>query len=255
MTSLPQISATLGPCMRTKKNINTPCIAQLHNKMHLNNLVSKPTFSPLVLVEHEKNSIGDLRKQCKQEKWKAWCSDDGSCGVVPEFLPPPSYKEIIIEFYKALNTKDTETLEQLLSPNECSYEDYVLYGRVEGKEGIMNFFENAMDAMGSNIHIVVDEIKENNHQTATVFWHLEWEETKIPFTNGCRFFTFEEVEGRICISKITGMEELPVKPGELMLKLLKAIRMLFDKYPLPTKAILESHASDGMHFDLFGRKR
>ncbi|CAL0319477.1 unnamed protein product [Lupinus luteus] len=255
MASLPQISATSGACMRKNKNINTPCIAQLHNKRHLNDLVSKPTFSPLVLLGHEKKSIRDLRKQCKQEKWKAWCSDDGSCGVVPEFLPPPSYKQIIIDFYEALNTKDTHTLKQLLSPNDCLYQDLVLYGRVEGKEGIMKFFENVMDAMGSNIHIVVDEIKENNNHTATVFWHLEWEQTKIPFTNGCRFFTFEEVEGKICIRKITGMEELPVKPGELVLKLLKAIRMLFDKYPLPTKAILESHVSDGMQFDLFGRKR
>lgn len=127
MSSLPQISATLGACTNTNKNINTPCIA------HFTNLVAKPKFSQLPLVGQNK-PIRDFRKQCQKEKWKAWCSDDGSCGVVPEFLPPPSIMEIIQDFYKAFNAKDTQTLEQLLSPHHCVYEDFLYYGSVEGKE-------------------------------------------------------------------------------------------------------------------------
>ncbi|KAL5070613.1 hypothetical protein RYX36_021500, partial [Vicia faba] len=59
-----------------------------------------------------------------------------------------------------------------------------------------------------------------------------WKDKKLPFTSGYRFFTFEEVEGKLLISKITGMEEFPLKPGELVLKLLKGIGNILDNYPL-----------------------
>ncbi|XP_058749562.1 uncharacterized protein LOC131622539 [Vicia villosa] len=247
-----QISFPLEP--RTSSNKNTtktrPCIAQLYNKKtHFINLVSKPTFLP------------NLRKNCSIEKWKARASDNESSDVSPEFLPAsPSPVHIVHEFYEAFNKKDTETLKQLLSP-KCVYQDLLFYTAYEGQESIIHFLQSAMDAMGPNIHVFVEDVKETNHVMVTVFMHLVWKEKKLPFTSGCRFFTFEEVKGKYFISKITGMEEFPLKPGEFVLKLLKGIGNILDNYPLAAGAMLDSHASrqDGasdkhFDFDFFGPK-
>ncbi|WJX40373.1 hypothetical protein P8452_27854 [Trifolium repens] len=250
MTSLTQsqISFRLEACTSSNKNITNkrPCIARLYNKTHFVNLVAKPTLLP------------NLRKKCSIDKWKARASGDGSSGVPPEFLPNPSPIHIVHEFYKAFNKKDTETLKQLLSPN-CVYQDLLFYTAYEGQENIISFWQSVMDAMGPNIHVFVEDVKEsNNVMMVTAFMHLEWKDKKLPFTNGCRFFTFEEVEGKWLISKITCVEEFPLKPGELVLKLLKGIGKILDSYPLAAAAMLDSHASkDGgtdMHFDIYGRK-
>ncbi|PNX79427.1 nuclear transport factor 2 family protein, partial [Trifolium pratense] len=202
-----QISFPLEACTSSNKNNNKrPCIARLYgNKTHFINLVAKPTLLP------------NLRKKCSIDKWKARGSDDGSCGVAPEFLPNPSAVHIVHEFYEAFNKKDTETLKQLLSPN-CVYQDLLFYTAYEGQESIISFWESVMNAMGPNIHVFVEDVKEsNNVMMVTAFMHLEWKDKKLPFTNGCRFFTFEEVEGKMLISKITSVEEFPLKPGELVL--------------------------------------
>ncbi|MCI00487.1 hypothetical protein A2U01_0021506 [Trifolium medium] len=119
-----QISFPLEVCKSSYKNTTNkrPCVAQLYgNKTHFINLVAKPILLP------------NLRKKCSIDKWKAHGSDDGSCGVSPEFLPNPSPVHIVHEFYEAFNKKDTETLKQLLSPN-CVYQDLLFYTAYEGQE-------------------------------------------------------------------------------------------------------------------------
>ncbi|CAL5204003.1 unnamed protein product [Lathyrus oleraceus] len=247
-----QISFPLESLTSSNKNTSKtrPCIARLYNKRtHFINLVSKPT------------SLPNLSNNCSIEKWKARDSGDESGEVSPEFLPSsPSPVHIVHEFYEAFNKKDTETLKLLLSP-ECVYQDLLFYSAYEGQESIIHFWQSVMDAMGPNIHVFVEDVKETNHVMVTVFMHLVWKDKKLPFTSGCRFFTFEEVEGKLLISKITGMEEFPLKPGELVLKLLKGIGNILDNYPLAAGAMLDSHASqqDGgsdthFDFDFFGRK-
>lgn len=247
-----QISFRLEACNSSNKNTTNstrPCIARLcNNKTHFINLVAKPTLLP------------NLKRPLKVEKWKVRSSDDGSGSVAPEFLPEsPSPVHLVHEFYEAFNKKDTETLKQLLSPN-CVYQDLLFYTAYEGQESIIKFWQSVMDAMGPNIHVFVEDTKESNHVMVTAFMHLVWKDKKLPFTNGCRFFTFEEVEGKFLISKITCMEEFPLKPGELVLKLLKGIGQILDSYPLAAAAMLDSHASknggNDMHldFDIFGRK-
>ncbi|KAK8510605.1 hypothetical protein V6N12_055532 [Hibiscus sabdariffa] len=45
--------------------------------------------------------------------------------------------------------------------------------------------------------------------------------------------------------KITGVEEFPVKPGDLVLKLLKAISTVFDNFPFAADQLLSR--SEGTH--------
>ncbi|KAF7816737.1 Protein MKS1 [Senna tora] len=243
--SLSQNSACLSS--KTNKNFNAQL---LYNKRPFSNLVvanlqhRKPRFRPFVLEAQKKQT------EEKKEKWKARGSDDGSCGVVPEFLPHPTVEETVLEFYDAFKAGDTNKLEQLVSPH-CLYQDLVFYGPHEGREDVINFLQSARDAMGKNIHLVLEQVAETDHLKATVHWHLQWRDKKIPFTHGCRYFTLERVQGRLLIRQITGVEELPLRPSELSLKLLKMAGNLFDSYPLAADMMLSAYGSsdEGKHED------
>ncbi|KAH1112947.1 hypothetical protein GLYMA_04G239600v4 [Glycine max] len=261
MASLPQMSTTLGACMSSNKTINPrPCIAQLNNNNNnkrstpfsnliANHQIVNGTLFPFALVGQKKPII-ELWKQCQNEKWKA------RAGKNPEFLPHSDVESVVKEFYDAFNKKDIEKLKQLVS-DDCEYQDYLFYNPYKGKEQIIEFWQEVMDALGPNIKIAVgkgdirveedvrvEDVKESKPM-ATVFWHLEWgdDKNKLPFTKGCRFFWFtEDKEGRLIISKVTGLEELPLKPGEIVLNMLKAIRTFLDSYPPMAKALLNSPA-------------
>lgn len=141
MASLPQISIPLGICS-TSSNKNTtktqPCIFPqlLYKNTHFTtNLFANPTSSfPLI-----------RKQQCQNgSKWKARGSsnDDGSCGSVngSEFLSrDPSPVDIVDCFYKAFNEKDTERLEQLISP-KCLYQDLLFYSPYENQEVSFIYF-------------------------------------------------------------------------------------------------------------------
>ncbi|CAB4319661.1 unnamed protein product [Prunus armeniaca] len=172
-------------------------------------------------------------------------NDDGSCGIAP--LPlPPSVLEAVQDFYKAINAKDIQALEQLLA-DDCHYQDLVFYVPFVGKEAIVHFLSKVMDAMGFNIHFVIDAATEGGNLTASVIWHLEWKDKEIPFATGCTFFEYEQVEGELFLRKATGMEELPFKPGDLVLKLLKSASTFFDLYPMAAEALLLKSHGSGPH--------
>ncbi|KAJ7959251.1 putative Nuclear transport factor 2 family protein [Quillaja saponaria] len=255
--------------LSSRKNFNPFCVTQICNRRHFNNSVThyhkqfKPTFFPFfpLTLERQKHTT-DIGKQLRNDDhWKTWCSDDGSCGISPLPLPPPtSVQDVILEFYNAINTKDTEKFDQILS-DDCVHQDLIFYTPFQGKENVKNFLCKVMDALGPNIHIAMESVNEGENFTASVFWHLEWKAMKIPFTKGCRFFECEEAQGKIFIRKIIGVEELLVKPDDLILKLLKAVRTVLDRYPLAAQALLKSYTSkDGAHegleshFDLFSTK-
>ncbi|KAK4273926.1 hypothetical protein QN277_017227 [Acacia crassicarpa] len=246
MASLAQNSALL---VNSNKNLQ-PQI--LNKKTHSENLAAKfhgrkPTFVALA-----------LGRRTKREKWKARCSDDGSCGIVPEFLPHPTLEETVQDFYVALHESNNQRLQELLAP-QCVYLDLIFYGPYEGREEVINFLQAAREAMGKNIRIFIEDIKSED-LTVAVRLHLRWNGFKIPFTSGFRYFTFEKDGGRPVISKITGVEDLPVKPAELSLKLLKGIGVLFDRYPLAAEMMLKAYGAEegkhaDVHFDLHGHKR
>ena len=66
--------------------------------------------------------------------WRVWGIDDGSCGMAPYMPPPPpSASDTVLEFHTAINKRDVEKLDKLLSP-DCEYEDLIFYIPFEGKE-------------------------------------------------------------------------------------------------------------------------
>lgn len=68
--------------------------------------------------------------------WRARGIDDGSCGIPPYVPPPPpSASDVARKFYEAINTRDDERLNELLSDN-CHYEDLIFYIPFQGKEVI-----------------------------------------------------------------------------------------------------------------------
>ncbi|XP_047178663.1 uncharacterized protein LOC124845590 [Vigna umbellata] len=238
MASLPQMSVTLGTCISSKIKMSDGrlYIAQINNMKKSNCL--KAALFPLTLVGEKRPKIG-LRKQ-PSEKWKVGVGESG------ELVPRSVIESAVKDFHRAFNDKNMEEMQELIS-DDCEYQDYLFYSPYKGQENVMKFLESVMEAMGPNIKIAVRDINvEDVHVTkeaklmATVFWHLEWgkEKKKLPFSKGCRFFWFKEVEGRLVISKITGLEELPIKPGELVLNALKAISTFLDSYPPMASALL-----------------
>lgn len=241
-------------CLNSKNSFSTFSVSQPRNARQYSNIVTnqhssnhRPTCCQL--SSGGKKHLISIFPLSKVDPWRQWCSDDGSCGIAPFSPQIPSALDLVDEFYKAINVDDTETLDEKLDQilsDDCEYQDLFFYIPFKGKQGIKNFLRNVKDAMGSHIHIVVDSVKEGENYTAAVFWHLGWKDREIPFSTGCRFFECEEVGGKLLIRKIIGMEEFPVKPGDLLLKFLKAISSILDRYPKLAEGLLQVK-SEGTH--------
>ncbi|BFG40671.1 uncharacterized protein Pyn_35249 [Prunus yedoensis var. nudiflora] len=246
MASLTQYS--VGACLTPNKSFNLNTLFSvfpqaLNATSHIRNQKTQLSLSGKKLQQKLISNI--VGRNCKYEKWRVFGSDDGSCGIAP--LPlPPSVLEAVQDFYKAINAKDIQALEQLLA-DDCQYQDLVFYVPFLGKEATVQFLKKVMDAMGSNVHFVIDAATEGGNLTASVIWHLEWKEKEIPFATGCTFFEYAQVEGELFLRKATGMEELPFKPGDLVLKLLKSASTFFDLYPMAAEALLLKSHGSGPH--------
>lgn len=124
MASLPQMSATLGTCISWKIKMSDarPCIAQIHKKKK--NSCLKGALFPLTLVEEKKPKIG-LRKE-RSEKWKVGAGESG------ELVARSVIESIVKDFHRALNDKNMEELQQLIS-DDCEYQDYLFYSPYKGQ--------------------------------------------------------------------------------------------------------------------------
>ncbi|RWR89463.1 putative Nuclear transport factor 2 family protein [Cinnamomum micranthum f. kanehirae] len=178
--------------------------------------------------------------------WRVRCQD-WSCGI-----PPPQYPLSTIEtikiFYSSINDKPPEQLEVQLGSvltQNCEFNDLVFYLPFQGKEGVIKFLKQLKDAMGKNVKLITESITEGEGYSATVTWHLAWDGHQLPFTSGCYFFQCEKDGEKLLIKSIRGLEELPLKPGEFAMKLLKTAVTLFDQFPIPAERILEFLNKDG----------
>ncbi|XVF67310.1 hypothetical protein PTKIN_Ptkin10aG0110600 [Pterospermum kingtungense] len=231
----------LGSCLGQTMNLKSLFLVQVQpgNARHSINLFTKQANS-VTTISH----YCDYGSKSKEDQWKVLCSnDDGSCGIPPQYWSTPSVLDLVRDFYSAINVKDTQKLDQLLS-DDCVFQDLIFYIPFGGKQSTINFLQEIMEAMGQNVHFVIDSLMEGE-KTASVIWHLEWKGKEIPFTTGCNFFECQHVDGKFIISKITGVEEFPVKPGDLVLKLLKAVSSVFDSFPFAAEQLLTR--SQGTH--------
>ncbi|XP_042496230.1 uncharacterized protein LOC122075310 [Macadamia integrifolia] len=152
-------------------------------------------------------------------------------------LTPLTPLETIGQFYSCINSKDLKELSELIS-NDCFLEDYSFIKAFEGKEEVMCFFEQLMESTGSNVKFSIERICEGDKLTVWTTWHLEWKEKQIPFTRGCSFYECTENEQRLMIKKARVMIESPIKPGALVLTLLKMVTRIFDEFPTTTEKFL-----------------
>ncbi|PON97801.1 Polyketide cyclase SnoaL-like domain containing protein [Trema orientale] len=147
---------------------------------------------------------------------------------------------IIKEFYECINEKQLKRLGDYIS-EDCYIEECSFPTPIEGKEEVLHFFDLLIASMGENVKFKVIHLCEGDDQLiAAANWHLEWKKAQIPFTRGCSFFECSREGEKITIKKAQIVNESPIKPGSLVLTLLKIVTTLFDDFPSTTEWFLKS---------------
>jgi ketosteroid isomerase-like protein len=146
---------------------------------------------------------------------------------------------LVMDFYAAINKRDPKALSDILS-DKCLFHDSAFPNGFEGKVAVLGYIKDLMDALGKEMQFKIDGISEGDDLTVAVLWHLEWDGRKFPFSKGCGIFNCEKEGERLLIRMMHHFMETPLKPGELILKLLKTITSLFEQFPLVAKKFLEN---------------
>ncbi|CAK8539358.1 unnamed protein product [Lathyrus sativus] len=145
--------------------------------------------------------------------------------------------EIIDHFYTCINEKELQQLDECISQDACFY-DYTFINPFQGKKEVMHFLQQLTAGMGQNVKFRVRNICEGDDLTVAAKWHLEWKKEQIPFTRGCSFFQLAKVEESLTIRRADIFIESLVKPGSIVLTMLKTVTSLFDDFPKATEWFL-----------------
>ncbi|OVA10096.1 Polyketide cyclase SnoaL-like domain [Macleaya cordata] len=163
-----------------------------------------------------------------------------SSGKSTDIQPSPiSPSDTIAHFYNCINSKNWKQLGDFIS-NDCCFEDYTFPKPFEGKEEVMQFFQQLTEGMGKNLKFVIHNMCRGDKSTVAIMWHLEWNDKQIPFTRGCSFYECIEQGDRFLIKHARVVIESLIKPGTLALTLLKLVTNLFDEFPTVTESTLTS---------------
>nr|KYP67324.1 hypothetical protein KK1_013651 [Cajanus cajan] len=147
--------------------------------------------------------------------------------------------QIVDQYYRCINDKDLRHLDEYISEDAC-FDDYAFTKPFHGKEEVMRFLGQLTQCMGRNVKFKVKHIYEGEDLTAAVNWHLEWKKKQIPFTRGCTFFKLSNEGQNMIIWRAEVLIESPIKPGSVVLTLLKNVTSIFDDYPSVTEWFLKS---------------
>ncbi|XP_015964312.3 uncharacterized protein LOC107488133 [Arachis duranensis] len=182
---------------------------------------------------------------------KSWVSSRisaiGSKGDSNNYRHNSSPAEKVDEFYICINEKKLKQLGECVSRDACFY-DFAFTKPFKGKKEVMQFLEQLSCSMGKNVKFKVRQICQGQHDddddddgfTAAANWHLEWKEEQIPFTRGCSFFKLSRQGENIVIRRAEIVIESPIKPGGIVLTLLKTLTSLFDDFPQLAEWFLRS---------------
>ncbi|KAK2664133.1 hypothetical protein Ddye_002707 [Dipteronia dyeriana] len=152
---------------------------------------------------------------------------------------PFSASDLIRQFYACINEKNLKKLDNYIS-DDCYIEDCSFPNPLQGKKEVMWFFKQLTISMGQNVKFSIEHVCEGGEFTAGVNWHLEWKQTQIPFTRGCSFYECSIEREALKIKKALVVIESPIKPGDIVLTLLKNLVSLFDDFPKATEWFLKS---------------
>ncbi|XP_054824038.1 uncharacterized protein LOC129322034 [Prosopis cineraria] len=151
----------------------------------------------------------------------------------------PSQK--VKQFYACINDKNLRQLGECIS-KDAQFDDYSFPQPFNGKVEVVNFLNTLTASMGQNVKFKVGHVCEGDGYSATANWHLaEWKGARIPFTRGCTVFEFSKEGEKLTIKKAVVLIESPIKPGGIVLTLLKTVTSLFDDFPKATEWFLKSH--------------
>lgn len=154
-------------------------------------------------------------------------------------LAPVSASDTITQFYKSINNKNLKQLKEFFS-EDCYIEECSFAKPFQGKKDAINFFDQLSRSLGQHVKFKIEGVCEGDEYTAAVNWHLEWKGSQIPFTRGCSFYKCKKEEGRLVISEGRVLIESPIKPGGIVLTVLKNVTSIFDEYPKATVWFLNS---------------
>ncbi|KAJ6415142.1 hypothetical protein OIU84_004021 [Salix udensis] len=156
-----------------------------------------------------------LRKQVNNKSInKRWVSMVVSAAGDFDFKLGSSPSNMIKQFYACINDKKLKELDGYVS-EDCHFEDCSFLQPMQGKKGLFLFFQG-------------------------VNWHLEWKTIQIPFTRGCSFYECSHKDDRLIIKKALVVIESPIKPGGIVLTLLKNVTAIFDDFPKAAEWLLKS---------------
>ncbi|KAL3738179.1 hypothetical protein ACJRO7_019673 [Eucalyptus globulus] len=164
-----------------------------------------------------------------------------ACTLRNESNPTPrsnSPGERASQLYERINDKKWEALKEIIS-EDCCFEDYSFPTPFKGNKEVLLFFKQLTSSMGNHVKFNPKHISDDD-KTAWVNWHLEWKGHEIPFTRGCSFYECSKDGDRLVIRKAQVFAESPIKPGGIVLILLKNITSLFDNFPTQTERFLKS---------------
>ncbi|KAK8944853.1 hypothetical protein KSP39_PZI007662 [Platanthera zijinensis] len=147
-----------------------------------------------------------------------------------EPFPSSPLTDLVKSFYEHLNKKDMKKLKEQFD-SSCVFEDLAYPSSFKGEQQVHCFLAELSTAMGQNVRFRIDDVYEEGKQNAGARWHLEWDERAIPFTKGCSFFYCSQNATSLLIKKACVFVESPLKPGAVVLDLLRLITSFFDKFP------------------------
>ncbi|CAI0444766.1 unnamed protein product [Linum tenue] len=148
---------------------------------------------------------------------------------------PISPYVVVNSLYEYINAKKLKELGDLISV-DCTLEDCSFPFPIQGKKEAMIFFQQLTSSMGQNVKFRIDRVCVQLYSIAA-----EWNKTPIPFTRGCSFYECTMGQGSsLVIKKALVVIESPIKPGGIVLALLRNVTALFDEFPTAAEWFLQS---------------
>ncbi|KAF9685855.1 hypothetical protein SADUNF_Sadunf03G0097900 [Salix dunnii] len=163
-----------------------------------------------------------LRKQVNNKSFnKRWVSMAVSAADDFDFKLGSSPSNMIKQFYACINDKKLKELDGYIS-EDCHFEDCSFPQPMQGKKEVRNFFRQLTDSMGQNVKFVI----EHNGKRS-------------------RYPSPGDAASMNVLTKTTGLKALvviesPIKPGGIVLTLLKNVTAIFDDFPKAAEWLLKS---------------
>lgn len=131
--------------------------------------------------------------------------------------------DVMLQFYKAYNEGDMETLGSLVD-EQCSYHDMIIEDPFVGRAAVVAFMKEVRDTIPKDLKFVVDDITDGDDSKVGIVWHLAFEDgQEFPFSRGCSFYRVSP-QGQVTWGR--DMVESALKPGPGAIKALALLAPL-----------------------------